>query len=273
MLIRTAQLTNKEVSSRIGCSPSYLSRILSGERVPTWELTRKFAHACGADPESCVPCESRRSSARKFANRPPTPTPLPCPPPIGYGPRFIHCTCAQDAPRPVTSPSPAGGCSPPGPSPPSSKASSCHPPTCCATSYASWAATSTTPPNSWTTPTAKPPAAQHSCSQPQTPDPIPRRPHPRTPHSTSACPPLRHNRLTGPDAVMKTFSKVLTEDRTVEDGRARLLHKQARRATPTDRARRRPVTSIAEVLRQRKLPPAPSEEHDRAQPELSLSFI
>jgi transcriptional regulator with XRE-family HTH domain len=38
------------VSGRIGCSASYLSRILSGERVPTWDLTRKFAQACGADP-------------------------------------------------------------------------------------------------------------------------------------------------------------------------------------------------------------------------------
>ncbi|MFG2351826.1 helix-turn-helix domain-containing protein [Streptomyces phaeochromogenes] len=51
MLIRTAQLSNKEVSTRIGCSPSFLSRILTGERVPTWELTQKFAQACGADPE------------------------------------------------------------------------------------------------------------------------------------------------------------------------------------------------------------------------------
>ncbi|MFI1608072.1 helix-turn-helix domain-containing protein [Streptomyces griseofuscus] len=51
MLIRTAQLTNKEVSSRIGCSPSYLSRFLSGERVPTWNMTRSFALVCGADPE------------------------------------------------------------------------------------------------------------------------------------------------------------------------------------------------------------------------------
>ncbi|GAA1600531.1 helix-turn-helix domain-containing protein [Streptomyces globosus] len=50
MLIRTSQRTNKEVSEKIGCSASYLSRILSGERVPTWELTRRFAQVCGADP-------------------------------------------------------------------------------------------------------------------------------------------------------------------------------------------------------------------------------
>ncbi|AZK97109.1 MULTISPECIES: helix-turn-helix domain-containing protein [Streptomyces] len=51
MLVRTARLSNKEVSDLIGCSGSYLSRILSGERVPTWALTQKIARACGADPE------------------------------------------------------------------------------------------------------------------------------------------------------------------------------------------------------------------------------
>lgn len=51
-LIRTAQLTNKEVSSRIGCSASYLSRILSGERQLTWKLIRKFTQIGGADPEA-----------------------------------------------------------------------------------------------------------------------------------------------------------------------------------------------------------------------------
>ena len=48
---------------------------------------------------------------------------------------------------------------------------------------------------------------------------------------------------------MKTFSKVLTEDRTVEDGRARLLHKFAKQhVTPVrqkDGARPRPLTAIA----------------------------
>ncbi|MCY0954117.1 helix-turn-helix domain-containing protein [Streptomyces sp. H27-S2] len=51
MLVRSAQLTNKDVSASIGCSASYLSRILSGERVPTWPLTQRFARACGADPD------------------------------------------------------------------------------------------------------------------------------------------------------------------------------------------------------------------------------
>ncbi|MFJ4321167.1 helix-turn-helix domain-containing protein [Streptomyces lavendulae] len=51
MLLRSAQLTNKDVSARIGCSASYLSRILNGERLPTWPLTQRFAQVCGADPD------------------------------------------------------------------------------------------------------------------------------------------------------------------------------------------------------------------------------
>ncbi|MEU9377740.1 helix-turn-helix transcriptional regulator [Streptomyces sp. NPDC048255] len=50
MLVRTSKQANKDISAKIGCSPSYLSRILSGERLPTWSLTEKFARACGADP-------------------------------------------------------------------------------------------------------------------------------------------------------------------------------------------------------------------------------
>ncbi|MGK5549902.1 helix-turn-helix domain-containing protein, partial [Streptomyces sp. URMC 127] len=50
MLARASQKPMKELSERTRCSASYLSRILSGERIPTWELTERFARACGADP-------------------------------------------------------------------------------------------------------------------------------------------------------------------------------------------------------------------------------
>ncbi|MEU5189926.1 helix-turn-helix transcriptional regulator [Streptomyces klenkii] len=50
MLARTSQKPMKELSERTRCSASYLSRILNGERIPTWELTERFARACGADP-------------------------------------------------------------------------------------------------------------------------------------------------------------------------------------------------------------------------------
>ncbi|MGW1767304.1 helix-turn-helix domain-containing protein [Streptomyces sp. NPDC002073] len=51
MLVRTSRQASKDVAEKIDISPSYLSRLLSGERFPTWELTRRFARACGADPE------------------------------------------------------------------------------------------------------------------------------------------------------------------------------------------------------------------------------
>ncbi|MFF5257052.1 helix-turn-helix domain-containing protein [Streptomyces leeuwenhoekii] len=74
MLVRTAQLSNKEVSSRIGCSASYLSRVLSGERVPTWDLTRKFAQACGADPDVLrTVWESEKLSSKDRDPDPPDP--------------------------------------------------------------------------------------------------------------------------------------------------------------------------------------------------------
>ncbi|MFE7354693.1 helix-turn-helix domain-containing protein [Streptomyces sp. NPDC057543] len=49
MLARASQLPLKDLSSRTRCSASYLSRVLSGERTPTWTLTERFARACGAD--------------------------------------------------------------------------------------------------------------------------------------------------------------------------------------------------------------------------------
>ncbi|MET7543630.1 helix-turn-helix transcriptional regulator [Streptomyces sp. NPDC005507] len=50
MLARTSKLTLQEISERTGCSASYLSRIVNGERVPSWRITERYASACGADP-------------------------------------------------------------------------------------------------------------------------------------------------------------------------------------------------------------------------------
>ncbi|MFG3229574.1 helix-turn-helix domain-containing protein [Kitasatospora sp. NPDC048194] len=50
MLARSCDLPLQTIAKRTGCSPSYLSRLLSGERVPTWTMTERFAKACGADP-------------------------------------------------------------------------------------------------------------------------------------------------------------------------------------------------------------------------------
>ncbi|MCQ8772087.1 helix-turn-helix domain-containing protein [Streptomyces telluris] len=51
MLARSSKMSLQQLSRTAGCSPSYLSRILSGERVPAWPLTERFALACQADPE------------------------------------------------------------------------------------------------------------------------------------------------------------------------------------------------------------------------------
>ncbi|MFI6881123.1 helix-turn-helix domain-containing protein [Streptomyces sp. NPDC050400] len=50
MLARTSKLSLQDISERVGCSASYLSRIVNGERVPSWRITERFAAACSADP-------------------------------------------------------------------------------------------------------------------------------------------------------------------------------------------------------------------------------
>ncbi|MFG2885752.1 helix-turn-helix domain-containing protein [Streptomyces sp. NPDC048297] len=253
MLIRTAQLSNKEVSSRIGCSPSYLSRILTGERVPTWDLTRKFAHACGADPEVLRTIwESEKLSRRgREPVTEPDATHLPAAEQLRAAIHTLHLRAGRPTPSDIAVAS-------------------------------RWALTAGTV-ASLIESAVLPPRhvlqafvrllggdidhftqlldnAHHEAthgaaimrpdSRPET-DPAPA---PLRPEHTTAPPSPGH---TGPDAVMKTFSKVLTEDHTVEDGRARLLLKLARQTPATGRARR-PMTALAEVLRQRTLPPAPA---------------
>ncbi|MEW2577684.1 helix-turn-helix domain-containing protein [Streptomyces syringium] len=50
MLARASKMPLQQISIRAGCSASYLSRILSGERTPSWPLAERFALACQADP-------------------------------------------------------------------------------------------------------------------------------------------------------------------------------------------------------------------------------
>ncbi|MFC1417870.1 helix-turn-helix domain-containing protein [Streptacidiphilus cavernicola] len=49
-LARRSGLTGQTIADHLDCSPSYLSRVLNGERVPTWTLTERFARLCNADP-------------------------------------------------------------------------------------------------------------------------------------------------------------------------------------------------------------------------------
>ncbi|MFF8431723.1 helix-turn-helix domain-containing protein [Streptomyces sp. NPDC016566] len=50
MLARASELPLNELARQARCSASYLSRMLSGHRVPSWQITERFARACGADP-------------------------------------------------------------------------------------------------------------------------------------------------------------------------------------------------------------------------------
>lgn len=50
MLARASELPLHELARQSRCSASYLSRMLSGHRVPSWKITERFARACGADP-------------------------------------------------------------------------------------------------------------------------------------------------------------------------------------------------------------------------------
>ncbi|MFD4605363.1 helix-turn-helix domain-containing protein [Streptomyces sp. NPDC058464] len=50
MLARASELPLNELARQARCSPSYLSRVLSGHRVPSWKIAERLARACGADP-------------------------------------------------------------------------------------------------------------------------------------------------------------------------------------------------------------------------------
>ncbi|WP_217236260.1 helix-turn-helix transcriptional regulator [Streptomyces sp. AC555_RSS877] len=232
MLIRSAQLTNKEVSSRIGCSASYLSRILSGERVPTWELTRRFAHACGADPEVLrTVWESEKLSQKTREPETPDPDdpPMPATEQLRTAVHTLHLRAGRPAPSDIAVASRW---------------------LLSAAAVASILETTVLPHQdvlatfvrvlggdvdhfTQLLDNAQREATHGSAFLQSSPH---HEPHP-----------------VGADAVMTTFSKVLTEDRTVEDGRARLLHKHAKQhstpAQPAERTRPRPLTAITEALR------------------------
>ncbi|MEU0060457.1 helix-turn-helix transcriptional regulator [Streptomyces sp. NPDC006334] len=244
MLIRTAQLTNKEVSKKIGCSPSFLSRILTGERVPTWDLTGKFAQACGADPtvlrtiweseklshKNREPDAELEDDDRSAAER------------LRVAVQTLHLRAGRPAPHDIAVASrwllSAGAAAS------VLEATVLPHPSILETfvrvlggdidhfnkllNNARAEAEETT----WLQPSARP-SATTALARPTSPPPT------TDPHTTQPA---------GADAVMRTFSKILTEDHTVEDGRARLLDKRAeQQTTPQRRAagtRPRPLTPI-----------------------------
>lgn len=51
-LQRESRMPLRQLGLRAQVSPSYLSRVFSGEKFPTWDLTEKLALALGADSQS-----------------------------------------------------------------------------------------------------------------------------------------------------------------------------------------------------------------------------
>jgi transcriptional regulator with XRE-family HTH domain len=49
-LQRSCGRTVSDIAADTGVSPSYVSRLLSGTRLPTWALTEKLGTACGGEP-------------------------------------------------------------------------------------------------------------------------------------------------------------------------------------------------------------------------------
>ncbi|MDX3854010.1 helix-turn-helix transcriptional regulator, partial [Streptomyces sp. AK02-01A] len=50
-LHRVSGKSIRVLSEETGISPSYASRVFSGERLPTWKVTRKLALACDGEPD------------------------------------------------------------------------------------------------------------------------------------------------------------------------------------------------------------------------------
>ncbi|MDQ0605196.1 transcriptional regulator with XRE-family HTH domain [Streptomyces canus] len=50
-LQRASGYSLRALAARTNMSPSYLSRLMSGERFPAWTKVARLARACGADPE------------------------------------------------------------------------------------------------------------------------------------------------------------------------------------------------------------------------------
>ncbi|MEV5950387.1 helix-turn-helix transcriptional regulator [Streptomyces sp. NPDC051993] len=72
-LLRESRLSVRQLSLRTQVSASYLSRVLSGEKLPTWELTERVALALGADSEALHKVwsdERNRDAARRAGHDP-----------------------------------------------------------------------------------------------------------------------------------------------------------------------------------------------------------
>lgn len=74
MLARASEIPLQDLARRAQCSPSYLSRILSGQRVPSWAITERLAKTCKADP-AIVRKAWETEQLRRLAGTPARPRP------------------------------------------------------------------------------------------------------------------------------------------------------------------------------------------------------
>lgn len=253
--------------------PSYLSRILSGERVPTWNLTRKFARACGADPDvlrTVWESEKLSEKSRGPATADPDEPPMPATEQLRAAIHTLHLRAGRPAPNDVAVASrwllSAGAVA-------SVLETTVLPHQAILETFVRILGGDVHHFNRLLD-NARTEASQESgrlqpSTQP-TPHPSPAatltaqrntRPTDTDPH---------HTQPIGADAVMKTFSKVLTEDQTVEDGRARLLQKLAKQhATPVrkkDGTHPRPTGALKHRLTTPAITPSkPAHDHHPAE--------
>ncbi|WP_186001614.1 helix-turn-helix domain-containing protein, partial [Streptomyces sp. IB201691-2A2] len=71
---KASGLPLRQLGLRAQVSASYLSRVLSGEKFPTWDLTEKIALALGADTEAVLKVWEDERARNGTASRPPAST-------------------------------------------------------------------------------------------------------------------------------------------------------------------------------------------------------
>lgn len=71
-LQRDSGLTLRALSKQAHLSPGYLSRVLSGERVPSWAATVRVAQACGVSPSRLCKAWQEARTGRSEKKEPPT---------------------------------------------------------------------------------------------------------------------------------------------------------------------------------------------------------
>lgn len=81
-LVRKRRQNLQQIAKHIGCDPSYLYRILNGERMPSWTMTSRLGRHCNADLavlQATWEMEHLRQARVKEATRYRQRTPLPTP--------------------------------------------------------------------------------------------------------------------------------------------------------------------------------------------------